>query len=95
MAEDRQTTHVMISGRVQGVGFRSWTVGQAKKLGLDGWVRNCRDGSVEAVFHGDVKAIEDMLRACEDGPLAARVHEVSARPAEASVEPGFRQLDTV
>jgi acylphosphatase len=92
---DQQTIHVIISGRVQGVGYRSWTVSQARKLGLDGWVRNRRDGSVEAIFHGSFEAIEAMLIACEDGPLAARVREVRKRDAEESVENGFRQRETI
>ena len=67
---------VVIQGRVQGVGYRAWTVRTASKLGLKGWVRNISDGTVEAVFHGDDGTIEQMLEACKDGPIMARVSRI-------------------
>lgn len=69
--------HVIITGRVQGVGFRHWTRAQAARLGLTGWVRNRLDGSVEAVFAGDPEAIQDMLRRCREGPPSASVAAVT------------------
>lgn len=65
--------HVFISGKVQGVFFRSSTKDIAKKLGLYGWVRNLADGRVEAVFEGEKDAIEKMLEWCKVGPEYAKV----------------------
>ena len=69
MIESR-TVHVLIHGRVQGVGFRAWTQHQAELHGLKGWVRNRRDGSVEAVFSGPADLVEVMLKACRKGQPA-------------------------
>jgi acylphosphatase len=74
-------THVSIRGRVQGVGYRAWTAEEARRRGLEGWVRNRRDGSVEAVFFGVEDVVADMLAACRRGPLSARVNAVDASPA--------------
>jgi acylphosphatase len=57
-----------ISGRVQMVWFRAWTVGEAEKRGISGWVRNRKDGSVEALFSGAADAVEAMISACREGP---------------------------
>ena len=75
MAENR-TSHVLIHGRVQGVSFRAWTQHQAQLHGLKGWVRNRRDGTVEAVFSGPDNLIEIMLKACHEGPAGSRVERV-------------------
>jgi acylphosphatase len=74
-------THVSIRGRVQGVGYRAWTADEARRRGLEGWVRNRRDGSVEAVFFGAEDIVADMLAACRLGPSSARVDAVDASPA--------------
>jgi len=74
-----RAVHVTISGRVQGVGYRAWTVATARGMGLNGWVRNRRDGTVEAVFTGPADQIETMIAACRKGPLVARVTDVSVR----------------
>jgi acylphosphatase len=73
---------VMIRGEVQGVGFRYWTRRTATAHGLQGWVRNRRDGSVEAVFAGAEQAVADMIRLCRRGPEAAWVDSVDEKPAE-------------
>ena len=65
--------HVVIRGRVQGVGYRAWTEYAALERGLAGWVRNRRDGSVEAVFAGPAEAVAGMIEACRRGPPGARV----------------------
>ncbi len=83
---------VVIHGRVQGVWFRGWTVDQARARALDGWVRNRRDGSVEALFAGDDAAIEEMIAACRSGPPAARVAEIERHPAAPPAVAGFRQI---
>lgn len=61
---------------MQGVGYRAWTADKARARGLDGWVRNRRDGSVEAVFSGDAKTIDAMIVECRSGPSMARVFDV-------------------
>ena len=77
MTGDETTkARVVIMGRVQGVGFRYWTQDQARHLGLDGWVRNRRDGSVEALFAGPAAAVREMLATCWRGPTFSRVTDV-------------------
>ena len=88
------TARVVIHGRVQGVWFRAWTRDQAVARGLSGWVRNRRDGSVEALFHGEDQAVEDMVAVCGDGPPGAKVTQVDRFAAEAPSELGFQQLPT-
>jgi acylphosphatase len=73
---------VVIRGRVQGVGFRYWTRRTATARGLQGWVRNRRDGAVEAAFAGPEQAVADMIRLCRRGPEAAWVDSVDEQPAE-------------
>lgn len=68
--------HVFISGKVQGVWFRSSTKRIAEQLGLNGWVKNLPDGRVEAVFEGDPEKIERAIEWCRIGPLNARVEKV-------------------
>ena len=74
----RRAVRLRIRGRVQGVWFRGWTCQQATRLGLAGWVRNCSDGSVEALFVGAADAVEAMVAACRRGPTHARVESVVA-----------------
>jgi acylphosphatase len=72
----RHTVHVRVEGNVQGVGYRAFVEMNAAQLDLHGWVRNRRDGSVEAVFQGSEAAIDEMLHLCATGPRAARVDRV-------------------
>lgn len=81
MAE-QTTVHVVIQGRVQGVGYRYWTADEADRRGLAGWVRNKADGSVEAVFSGPTDVVESMIAACWRGPGLARVSAVDSTKAE-------------
>jgi acylphosphatase len=76
MTETRAIIQVIIRGRVQGVGYRAWVEYQAEASGLEGWVRNRRDGSVEAVFAGRPKIVAEMVALCRHGPAAARVDAV-------------------
>jgi acylphosphatase len=85
---------VRIEGRVQGVWYRGWTVEEAERRGLRGWVRNRSDGSVEALFIGPDALLADMVAACRRGPPAARVKAVVERAAEDDGSPGFRQRAT-
>jgi acylphosphatase len=68
---------VMIRGRVQGVGYRAWVEHRARAHGLEGWVRNLRDGSVEALFAGPAEAVAAMVERCSRGPSSARVDTVT------------------
>jgi acylphosphatase len=93
--------HVLIRGRVQGVGFRAWTEDTALINGIDGWVRNRADGAVEAVFAGSAEAVAAMIAACRQGPPSARIERIDER--DGSVEElavrrrgeGFSVLATV
>jgi acylphosphatase len=73
--------HVLIRGRVQGVGFRAWVEDTAITLGLRGWVRNRRDGSVEAVLAGDLERVLTMIEASRRGPPSARVDRLDVSKA--------------
>ena len=73
--------HVIIRGHVQGVGYRAWVEDTALIRGLDGWVRNRRDGSVEAIFAGAPTEVAAMIDACRKGPAAAQVDSVDQREA--------------
>lgn len=74
--------HAIVSGSVQGVGFRHYTKLKARELGLSGFVRNLADGNVEVWAEGSPFAVLNLLRWLEDGPPAARVAEVSVREVE-------------
>ena len=75
--------HVVIRGRVQGVGFRAWTEYSALERGLQGWVRNRRNGSVEALFVGPLNAIAAMIVACHQGPPGSRIDGIDQRDGTA------------
>lgn len=90
-----KTYHLIIQGRVQGVGYRAWTVAHARELGLDGWVRNRTDGTVEAIVHGEDIAAKKMLADCYEGPPAARVTSIETCDWTGDVAPGFHSLATV
>ena len=70
------TVHVMVTGRVQGVGFRAWVKREAKARRLGGWVRNRADGAVEAVFSGAGPQVRSMVEACHRGPRMGLVQSV-------------------
>ena len=73
---ERARVRLRIEGRVQGVFFRTSTMDQAMRLGLKGWVRNCPDGSVEAVVEGEKKKIAELVEWCHHGPPGASVNDV-------------------
>ena len=84
-----------ISGRVQGVGYRDWAIDTGLRLGLTGWVRNRRDGAVEALIVGEESAVGQMIEACRRGPALARVDEIDVEPVDLDILPaGFTQLPT-
>jgi acylphosphatase len=81
---------VRVQGRVQGVFFRVETRDRARSLGLAGWVRNCADGTVEAVFEGDPERVQSMVDWCSRGPSGARVDDVDVAWEDPHGEAGFR-----
>jgi acylphosphatase len=81
MSEDSTMRRVFIRGRVQGIGYRVWTEREALSRLLEGWVRNRRDGSVEAVFAGPAGAVDAMIEACRRGPALAAVEAVDVHEA--------------
>lgn len=80
---------IRIYGRVQGVGYRAWTVSQASSYGLTGWVRNRSDGSVEAQLQGSDEIIAAMIKDCYDGPLMADVNRIETSVSTPETLPGF------
>ena len=81
--------HVLVSGRVQGVGYRLSTVYQAQKLGVSGWVRNLPNSHVEAVFEGEATTVEQMVQWCRVGPPAAVVEKIVVEQIELQGLQGF------
>jgi len=79
MTDARIVRHVVIRGRVQRVGYRAWTEYAALEQGLEGWVRNRRDGAVEAVFAGRAAAVDEIIEACRQGPPGAHVEVIDQR----------------
>lgn len=92
---DVRTVRVRVSGRVQGVGYRYWTERVAGELGLSGWVRNRRDGTVEALFSGAPDEVAEMLVRCKAGPASAEVASVDVADGDAQALPGFKVLPTL
>jgi acylphosphatase len=89
------TLRVVVSGRVQGVWYRAWTEKKATALELHGWVRNRRDGTVEAVLSGDDVVVEAMVAALWEGPDLAAVSAVDCYAHDETPEPGFQVKPTV
>lgn len=86
--------HLSIHGRVQGVFYRGWTVETARGLGLAGWVRNRRDGTVEAMVQGEEAQVERLIELARDGPPSARVERIDVSDAEPAAFTGFEQRET-
>ena len=88
------TMRLVVRGRVQGVGYRNWLEGRAAALGLAGWVRNCPDGTVEALVQGPDQAVAAVVAACHQGPRLAAVSAVEQHPVESpdAALNGFRTL---
>jgi acylphosphatase len=86
--------HLRVTGRVQGVCFRAWTAELAATLALEGWVRNRRDGSVEALISGSADAVARMVGSCHRGPPGARVATVEIMQEGGAAPSGFAILPT-
>ena len=97
MTANRTAVVVRIEGKVQGVGYRAWVERTARGRGLNGWVRNRLDGSVEACFVGDGADVEGLIAECWAGPRSADVTEVlvSDAPADMHQAHGFLIRSTV
>jgi len=89
-----RVVRVGVEGRVQGVGYRYWAEEVAGELGLSGWVRNRRDGSVEALFSGAPENVAEMLERCRQGPRAAQVTAVTVLAEGGAAASGFEVLPT-
>lgn len=73
------TQRMIVSGKVQGVGYRNWTIWTANALGVTGWIRNVQDGRVEIMASGEDKALTALVEACRQGPQLARVDDVEVQ----------------
>lgn len=91
----RVARRAIVRGKVQGVWFRGWIVEQAAELGLDGWVRNRSDGSVEWVAAGPADKIDALVSRSHAGPPAARVDSIDVEDTPGIVAHGFTQKPTV
>jgi acylphosphatase len=91
----RPATRILVSGRVQGVGFRWWVTAQATGLGVEGWVRNLADGRVEVLAIGAADAIERLTESCGRGPPGAEVRGVETGAAADDGSTGFEQKATL
>jgi acylphosphatase len=89
--DDITSLKVRVEGIVQGVGFRDFLVMSAQVNKLDGWVRNCADGAVEALVSGPTKAVEAFVAAATHGPRGARVTAVDLHNSEPPTEKGFQR----
>jgi acylphosphatase len=76
---EKARARLLIDGRVQGVFYRAFTRDLAHGLGLDGWVRNLRNGRVEALFEGDKGIVQKAIQACYSGPPGARVSNIEVQ----------------
>ncbi|MGC9954987.1 MAG: acylphosphatase [Rhizomicrobium sp.] len=89
--DDLTSLRLRIEGFVQAVGYRYFAINEARRLRLDGWIRNCSDGTVETLVSGPTKAVEAFVAACMRGPPGARVTNVELHRAEPPDEKGFHR----
>lgn len=85
---------IVVHGRVQGVWYRGWTIDTARAFGLNGWVRNRRDGTVEMLIAGHEEAVERMIERCHEGPDSARVERVEVEESGEAAPDSFAQRPT-
>ena len=89
------TLRLRIEGFVQAVGYRNFAIEEARRLCLDGWIRNRSDGSVEALASGNTKTVEAFVTVCMQGPPGARIKNVDLHKAEPPTERGFHRRPSV
>jgi acylphosphatase len=95
MADELTHLRLRVEGFVQAVGYRHFAIEEATRLGLDGWVRNRTDGTVEILVSGETKAVETFVAAAMRGPDGSRVKNVELHNAEPPDEKGFRRRSSV
>ncbi|HEY3639207.1 MAG TPA: acylphosphatase [Rhizomicrobium sp.] len=88
---DITTLRLRIEGSVQAVGYRNFAIDEARRLELDGWIRNRSDGTVEALASGSTKSVEAFVAACMRGPAGARIKNVDLHKADPPAERGFHR----
>ncbi|HWA02552.1 MAG TPA: acylphosphatase [Rhizomicrobium sp.] len=91
MSDDLTSLRLRVEGYVQAVGYRHFIIEEARRLALDGWVRNRTDGTVEILVSGSTKAVEALVGAAMRGPQGSRVKNVELHNAEAPAEKGFNR----
>jgi len=91
MADELTHLRLRVEGFVQAVGYRNFAIEEATRLGLDGWVRNRTDGTVEILVSGETKAVETFVAATMRGPAGSQIKNVELHNAEAPAEKGFRR----
>jgi len=94
MSDDVTTLKLKIEGIVQGVGYRHFAIQEARRLGLDGWVRNVFDGTVEILVSGPTVPVEAFIGCCMRGPSGARVTDVSLQKTDPPKQKGFSLAST-
>jgi acylphosphatase len=94
---DDDFTHLRlrVEGFVQAVGYRNYVIGEATRLGIDGWIRNRSDGTVEVLVSGPNATVETLVGLCMKGPPGSRVANVELHKAEAPAEKGFRRRPSI
>ena len=97
MSDTDDYTHLRlrIEGKVQGIGYRDYVIGEAMRLDVDGWIRNRADGTVEALVSGPNKAVEALVGLCMRGSPGAEVKDVELHKAEPATEKGFKRRPTL
>jgi acylphosphatase len=95
MSDDITSLRLRIEGYVQAVGFRNFAIVEARRLGLDGWVRNRTDGTVETLISGDTKKVEAFVAVAMRGPEGSKVDNVELHRAEPPAEKGFHRRPSV
>jgi acylphosphatase len=95
MSDDLTSLRLRVEGFVQAVGYRNFIIEEANRLGLDGWVRNRADGTVEILASGETKSIEALVAASMRGPAGSKIKNVELHNAEPPAEKGFHRRPSI